>query len=82
VREVLDAALVRQWSRLAADALGRTREEIDALNVFPVPDADTGTNMHITVLAAAEAVAGLPDDTGAGATSTIPGAGSTTTSSA
>jgi DAK2 domain fusion protein YloV len=68
VREVLDAALVRQWSRLAADALGRTREEIDALNVFPVPDADTGTNMHITVLAAAEAVAGLPDDAGAGAT--------------
>jgi DAK2 domain fusion protein YloV len=68
VREVLDAAVVRQWCRLAADALGRTREEIDALNVFPVPDADTGTNLHITVLAAAEATAGLPDDAGAGAT--------------
>ncbi len=68
MREVLDAAVVQQWCRLAADALGRTRAEIDALNVFPVPDADTGTNLHITVLAGAEAVAGLPDDAGAGAT--------------
>ncbi|MBX6769829.1 MAG: DAK2 domain-containing protein, partial [Actinomadura rubrobrunea] len=54
--EVLDAAALRRWSRLAADALGRTRGEIDALNVFPVPDGDTGTNLHLTVLAAAEAV--------------------------
>ncbi|GAA4068346.1 DAK2 domain-containing protein [Actinomadura miaoliensis] len=53
--EVLDAAAVRRWSRLAADALGRTRGEIDSLNVFPVPDGDTGTNLHLTVLAAAEA---------------------------
>jgi dihydroxyacetone kinase-like predicted kinase len=68
VREVLDAAAVRQWCRLTADALGRTRAEIDALNVFPVPDADTGTNMHLTALAAAEAVAGLLDDAGTGAT--------------
>ncbi|HEU5158304.1 MAG TPA: DAK2 domain-containing protein [Streptosporangiaceae bacterium] len=68
MREVLDAAVVRQWCRLAADALGRTRDEIDALNVFPVPDADTGTNLHLTVLAAAEAVDGLPDDADAGAT--------------
>ncbi|MFC7732599.1 DAK2 domain-containing protein [Actinomadura keratinilytica] len=53
--EVLDAAAVRRWSRLAADALGRTRAEIDSLNVFPVPDGDTGTNLHLTVLAAAGA---------------------------
>ena len=62
--EVLDGAAVRRWSRLAADALGRTRGEIDALNVFPVPDGDTGTNLHLTVLAAAEAVEGLPEDAG------------------
>jgi len=57
---LLDAAGVRRWCRLAADALGRARAEIDALNVFPVPDGDTGTNLHLTVLAAAEAVDRLP----------------------
>jgi DAK2 domain fusion protein YloV len=57
---VLDAASVRRWCRLAADALGRTRGEIDALNVFPVPDGDTGTNLHLTVLAAADAADALP----------------------
>jgi DAK2 domain fusion protein YloV len=56
VLDVLDTTAVRLWCRLAADALGRTRREIDALNVFPVPDGDTGTNLHLTVLAAAEAV--------------------------
>jgi DAK2 domain fusion protein YloV len=67
VREVLDAAAVRRWCRLAADALGRTRREIDALNVFPVPDGDTGTNLHLTVLAAVEALDELPDAADAGA---------------
>ncbi|MDN3356639.1 DAK2 domain-containing protein [Actinomadura sp. DC4] len=60
--DLLDAEAVRQWCRLAAEALGRTRAEIDALNVFPVPDGDTGTNLHLTVLAASEAVERLPAD--------------------
>ncbi|HEX2314914.1 MAG TPA: DAK2 domain-containing protein [Thermomonospora sp.] len=64
--EVLDATAVRRWCGLAAEALGRTRAEIDALNVFPVPDGDTGTNLHLTVLAAAEAVEALPSDAGSG----------------
>ena len=38
-------------------ALGRHREEIDALNVYPVPDGDTGTNLYLTVDAALDAVA-------------------------
>lgn len=41
---------------LATDALAEAREEIDALNVFPVPDGDTGTNMFLTVSAAREAL--------------------------
>lgn len=61
--DVLDCAAVRGWGRLAAEALGRARGEIDALNVFPVPDGDTGTNLHLTVLAAADAVDELPDGT-------------------
>src|SRR6478609_4139490 len=40
--------------------LGRERAEIDALNVFPVADSDTGTNMHLTVEAVV-ATSG-PDD--------------------
>jgi DAK2 domain fusion protein YloV len=60
--EVLDPPAVRRWSRQCADALGRARAEIDALNVFPVPDGDTGTNLHLTVLSAAEALDGLPGD--------------------
>ncbi|HEY8478737.1 MAG TPA: DAK2 domain-containing protein [Spirillospora sp.] len=63
---VLDGAAVRRWCRLAADALGGTKAEIDALNVFPVPDGDTGTNLHLTALAAAEALDELPDSAGAG----------------
>uniref|UniRef100_UPI000DE4C3A9 DAK2 domain-containing protein n=1 Tax=Nonomuraea lactucae TaxID=2249762 RepID=UPI000DE4C3A9 len=60
--ETLDPPGVRRWARLAADTLGRARGEIDALNVFPVADGDTGTNLHLTMLSAAEAVEALPDD--------------------
>jgi DAK2 domain fusion protein YloV len=60
VAGALNAAAVRRWCRLAADTLGRTRADIDALNVFPVPDGDTGTNLHLTLVAAAEAAEALP----------------------
>ncbi|MGW2401344.1 DAK2 domain-containing protein [Kitasatospora sp. NPDC001664] len=52
----LDATTVRTWSRLALTALGQAREEIDALNVYPVPDGDTGTNLYLTVESATEAL--------------------------
>ncbi|MBH1933966.1 DAK2 domain-containing protein [Streptomyces sp. AV19] len=52
----LDAAAVRAWCALALDALGRAREEIDAINVYPVADGDTGTNLYLTVESAARAV--------------------------
>jgi len=58
--EVLDGDTVRRWCRLSADALSQTRAAIDALNVFPVPDADTGTNLHITLMSAADAADSLP----------------------
>lgn len=53
---MLDAASVRAWCVLALEALGRGREEIDAVNVFPVADGDTGTNLYLTVESAAQAV--------------------------
>ena len=52
----LDAPVVRTWCRLALDALGRGREEIDAINVYPIADGDTGTNLYLTVESAARAV--------------------------
>ncbi|MDR3033464.1 MAG: DAK2 domain-containing protein, partial [Kitasatospora sp.] len=54
--DTLDAPAVRTWCRLALAALGQAREEIDALNVYPVPDGDTGTNLYLTVESAAEAL--------------------------
>ncbi|WAZ24343.1 DAK2 domain-containing protein [Streptomyces cinnabarinus] len=51
-----DALAVRTWCGLALEALGRAREEIDAINVYPVADGDTGTNLYLTVESAAAAV--------------------------
>ena len=49
-------AVVLRFVDVAVDALAEAREEIDALNVYPVPDGDTGTNMYLTVSAARDAV--------------------------
>ncbi|MEU2715055.1 DAK2 domain-containing protein [Streptomyces sp. NPDC007205] len=51
-----DALAVRTWCGLALRALGRAREEIDAINVYPVADGDTGTNLYLTLESAATAV--------------------------
>ncbi|WP_068400551.1 DAK2 domain-containing protein [Kribbia dieselivorans] len=45
----IDPSTVRRWAVLARGALGERRERIDALNVFPVPDGDTGTNLYLTL---------------------------------
>lgn len=58
--DVLDTQALRAWARRSADALGAARGDIDALNVFPIPDGDTGTNLHLTLLAAADALDALP----------------------
>ncbi len=47
---------VLRFVDIATEALSVAREEIDALNVYPVPDGDTGTNMYLTVSAAREAI--------------------------
>ncbi len=52
----IQLAVVLRFVDLATDALAEAREEIDALNVYPVPDGDTGTNMYLTVSAAREAI--------------------------
>lgn len=54
----LDASAVRRWCSIGAAALAAHRQEIDDLNVFPIPDGDTGTNMSLTLRSAVEAVDG------------------------
>lgn len=56
VPPTLDAALLTGWARAATQALERHCAEIDRINVFPVPDGDTGTNLLLTMRSAAEAV--------------------------
>ncbi len=46
-----------------ANALSEKKEVINELNVFPVPDGDTGTNMTMTIMSAAEAIAHLENPT-------------------
>ncbi|NUT34638.1 MAG: DAK2 domain-containing protein, partial [Hamadaea sp.] len=62
--EVLDAVAVRRFAERAVVALGRHRVEIDQLNVYPVPDGDTGTNMHLTMVAARDELAVHADPAG------------------
>ncbi|GAB3168494.1 hypothetical protein GCM10027059_31330 [Myceligenerans halotolerans] len=58
----IDAGLVRRWVRGATDALRRERAALDRVNVFPVADADTGTNMYLTIREGDRAVRAAPDD--------------------
>ena len=53
---VLTASDARHWALLTRAALAARRTEIDALNVFPVPDGDTGTNLYLTFDAAIDEV--------------------------
>ena len=59
----LRADAFRAWTQLCVAALSEARAEIDALNVFPVPDSDTGTNAYLTFVAGADVVEALGPDT-------------------
>jgi len=58
VPDSVDAAAVRRWCAAGLAALRRHQAEIDALNVYPVPDGDTGTNLVLTMSSAVEAADG------------------------
>ncbi|MGW4055141.1 DAK2 domain-containing protein [Streptomyces sp. NPDC004779] len=68
-RLVLDAGTVRAWSARTAEALERERAAIDAINVYPVADGDTGTNLYLTADAAHRAVEAVFTAPGASGTS-------------
>ena len=55
----IDGNALKKMLIAGSNALNRRRNEIDAMNVFPVPDGDTGINMSMTVLSAAREAAKL-----------------------
>lgn len=69
--QMLDSTALRRWTDVSVDLLDDCRAELDRINVFPVPDSDTGTNLLLTVRSAADAVArklsGSPCDPGVAA---------------
>ena len=63
---VISGKLFRDAVISAANVLQTKKKSVDELNVFPVPDGDTGTNMSMTIGNAAQALRNLPDDVTAG----------------
>lgn len=59
---MIDAALLKKMFLAGVKNLEAKKEWINELNVFPVPDGDTGTNMTLTILSAAREVTALGDD--------------------
>ena len=61
---MITGQILRDAMISAANSLGNQRQQVDSLNVFPVPDGDTGTNMSMTIGAAAQELAGIEDSAG------------------
>ncbi|MDF7672431.1 DAK2 domain-containing protein [Lactobacillus sp. ESL0701] len=60
VLKEIDSNKFRDMVRVATHRMGRNAEFVNSLNVFPVPDGDTGTNMNLTIESGAKAVAENP----------------------
>lgn len=58
----LDAKAVARMLLAGASELNSQKDRINELNVFPVPDGDTGTNMTLTIMSAAKEVLALGDE--------------------
>jgi fatty acid kinase len=62
VLQSLDGAAVRRWAVTCCDEFAAHRDEINALNVFPVADSDTGSNLLATMRAGLDAVLRVHSD--------------------
>jgi len=56
VLTVIESKQFRDMVRVATHRMGKNKEYVNNLNVFPVPDGDTGTNMNLTMESGARAV--------------------------
>ena len=59
--KTIDAKILSRMFLAGAKNLEAKKEWINELNVFPVPDGDTGTNMTLTIMSAASEVGALAD---------------------
>ncbi|TSO26505.1 DAK2 domain-containing protein [Lactobacillus sp. LL6] len=62
VLKEIDSKQFRDMVRVATHRMGKNAEFVNSLNVFPVPDGDTGTNMNLTIESGAKAVSENPSD--------------------
>jgi len=56
----IDGMMLKEMLSSGAALLVNNREQVDALNVFPVPDGDTGTNMSQTITSAIKEINAKP----------------------
>lgn len=56
---MVDGHKLKKFILAGAEKLNKNKDKIDSLNVFPVPDGDTGTNMSLTVLSAIKEVSNI-----------------------
>ena len=61
IKDTIDGALLRDMFLAGASLLEKNRALVDSLNVFPVPDGDTGTNMSMTMQGAVKDLRNLPE---------------------
>ncbi|MDE7395526.1 MAG: DAK2 domain-containing protein [Clostridiales bacterium] len=62
MQKTINGATLRKMILNGAKLLDSNKEHVDSLNVFPVPDGDTGTNMSLTMLSAAKEVSDCPSN--------------------
>ena len=60
---MIQGKILRDAMISASNCLSQKKQSVDELNIFPVPDGDTGTNMSMTLAAAARELARLQDPT-------------------
>lgn len=58
---MITGLMLRDGIISAANNISNSRQSVDALNIFPVPDGDTGTNMSMTIGAASKEISSMPD---------------------
>lgn len=62
MQKSINGAVLRKMILNGAKLLDSNKEHVDSLNVFPVPDGDTGTNMSLTMMSAAKEISNCPSN--------------------
>ena len=63
---MITGQMLRDGVISAANNISNSRQAVDALNIFPVPDGDTGTNMSMTIASASDDIKNMDDNSDLG----------------